>query len=289
MSNTFPPPLRLPYAGTRRQEDEPVTTLVDVMRKAFSLFTDRAETAGVPEQAEGINYDDVIAQLNIARSEVERIKLKLLSEMNEYYERLVSALRAKDEEAAAFSASELAIKKKVFKVVAAYEKLLSAAVDRIADARNIEALVKMLAPLQYVMDAVNNYLSGLAPDVTASLTSVIESTEGIIRRVHLVSSVLPESKSLALYDQEVKELMAKAMKEAGEEAERVAPKVPTTYDPEVLERKLIEYIRVSGGVISVRQAAQSLSVAPEVIKELLVRLEAKGLIKVEPMASASSG
>ncbi len=112
------------------------------------------------------------------------------------------------------------------------------------------------------MDTVNNYLSSLAPDVTASLTSVIESTEGIIRKVHLISSVLPEGKSVALLDPEVKELMAKAMKEAGEEAERVAPKVPTTYDPEVLERKLIEYIRVSGGVISVRQAAQSLSVAP---------------------------
>ncbi|MGC9210070.1 MAG: winged helix-turn-helix transcriptional regulator [Acidilobus sp.] len=266
-----------------------MSALFDIMRKAFSIFTERPETAGVPDQSEGINYDDIIAQLTMAKSEVERVKLKLLSEMNEYYERLVNAIKSKDEETAAFSASELAIKKKVFKVVAAYEKLLGAAVERIADARNIEAIVKLLAPLQYVMDTVNNYLSSLAPDVTASLTSVIESTEGIIRKVHLISSVLPEGKSVALLDPEVKELMAKAMKEAGEEAERVAPRVPATYDSEVLERKLIDYIRASSGVISIRQAAQALGVSPEVVRELLTRLEAKGLIKVEPMASASRG
>ncbi len=263
-------------------------SIIDVVKKAFSWGGERAETAGVPDQAEGINYDEVIGQLNIARAEVERVKLRLLTDMNEYYERLVRALKAKDEEAAAFSASELAIKKKVFKVVAAYEKLLGVAIERISDARNIEALVKMLAPLQYVMEAVNNYLSGLAPDVTASLTSVIESTEGIIRRVHLISSVLPEAKSLALYDQEVKELMAKAMKEAGEEAEKVAPKVPPAYDLEALEKKFVEYIRASGGVISVRQAAQSLGVPAEVVRELLARLEAKGVIKVEPVASGST-
>lgn len=263
-------------------------SIIDIVKKAFSFGEGRAETAGVPEQAEGINYDDVIGQLNIAKAEVERVKLRLLTEMNEYYERLLKAIKAKDEEGAAFSASELAIKKKVFRVVAAYEKLLGLAIERISDARNVEALVKMLAPLQYVMEAVNSYLSGLAPDVTASLTSVIESTEGIIRRVHLLSSVLPEAKSIALYDDDVKELMAKAMKEAGEEAEKVAPKVPPAYDLEALEKRLIDYIRASGGVISIRQTAQSLGVPPEVVRELLARLEAKGVIKVQPAASAST-
>jgi len=214
-----------------------VTGIVDVIKKAFSWGLEKAETEGLPDQSEGINYDEIVAQLNIAKSEVERIKLKMSAEMSEYYERLVKALKAKDEESATFNASELAIKKKVYKIVAAYEKLLGAAIERIADARNIEVLVKTLAPLQYVMETANNYLSGLAPDVTASLASVIESTEGVIRKVGLLSSVLPEGKSVALYSQEVKELITEAMKEAAEEAEKAAPKVPPAYDPEALERE----------------------------------------------------
>jgi len=100
--------------------------------------------------------------------------------------------------------------------------------------------------------------------------------------------VLPEGKSVALYSQDVKELIAEAMKEAAEEAEKAAPKVPPAYDPEALERRLLDYIRTSKGVISVRQAAASLGVAPEVVRELLARLEAKGAIKVEPASSAST-
>jgi division protein CdvB (Snf7/Vps24/ESCRT-III family) len=264
-----------------------VTGIVDVIKKAFSWGLEKAETEGLPNQFEGINYDEIVAQLNIAKSEVERIKLKMSAEMSEYYERLVKALKAKDEESATFNASELAIKKKVYKIVAAYEKLLGAAIERIADARNIEVLVKTLAPLQYVMETANNYLSS-APDVTASLASVIESTEGVIRKVGLLSSVLPEGKSVALYSQDVKELIAEAMKEAAEEAEKAAPKVPPAYDPEALERRLLDYIRTSKGVISIRQAATSLGVAPEVVRELLARLEAKGVIKVEPASSTST-
>jgi division protein CdvB (Snf7/Vps24/ESCRT-III family) len=265
-----------------------VTGIVDVIKKAFSWGLEKAETEGLPDHSEGVNYDEIVAQLNMAKSEVERIKLKMSAEMSEYYQKLVKALKAKDEESATFSASELAIKKKVYKIVVAYEKLLGAAIERIADARNIEVLVKTLAPLQYVMETANNYLSGLAPDVTASLASVIESTEGVIRKVGLLSSVLPEGKSVALYSQDVKELIAEAMKEAAEEAEKAAPKVPPAYDPEALERRLLDYIRTSKGVISVRQAAASLGVAPEVVRELLARLEAKGAIKVEPASSTST-
>jgi len=54
-----------------------VTGIVDVIKKAFSWGLEKAESEGLLNQSEGINYDEIVAQLNIAKSEVERIKLKM--------------------------------------------------------------------------------------------------------------------------------------------------------------------------------------------------------------------
>jgi len=54
-----------------------VTGIVDVIKKAFSWGLEKAESEGLLNQSEGINYDEIVAQLNIAKSGVERIKLKM--------------------------------------------------------------------------------------------------------------------------------------------------------------------------------------------------------------------
>jgi len=46
-----------------------VTGIVDVIKKAFSWGLEKAESEGLLNQSEGINYDEIVAQLNIAKSE----------------------------------------------------------------------------------------------------------------------------------------------------------------------------------------------------------------------------
>jgi predicted transcriptional regulator len=253
----------------------------DVLRRAFSWGRGEAEGVDVLGQQEGINYDDILAQLNIVKSEVDRYKLKLLGEINEYHTKLVGAIRAHDNESIEINASELVIKKRVYKLVASYGHLIGIAIERIKDARTMEAITKALAPLHYAMGAISNYLSGLAPDATASLASVFESTESVIRKVNVLSSVLPEGRSLALLDDDVKKAISEAMAEAQAETEKLTPQVPRAVSPEELEAKLIEYIKASGGVIRVSKVAEELGVSPAAVRDMLARLEAKGVLKVE--------
>ncbi len=261
----------------------------DVLKRAFSWGLGRSDEAtGLPLQSEGINYDEVLAQLNIVKSEVDRMKIRLLGEINEYHRRLIAAIKSHDSESVELNASELVIKKRVYKLVATYGRLIGIAIERISDARTMESVIKALAPVQYAMTAMSNYLSGLAPDATASLMSVFESTESVIRKVGMISSVLPEGKSVAMLDDDVKRTIAEAMKEAQDETEQVTPRIPETVDPEALEQRLIEYIRASGGVIRISKAAEHLGISQDAVRELLARLEAKGVLKVEGLGRQKS-
>lgn len=263
--------------------------ITDVIRKAFGwgLSRDSSGSEELFNQGEGIDYDEILAQLNIVKSEVDRFKLKILNDINAYHAKLISAIKAHDNEGIELSASELVIKKRVYKLVATYGHLISVAIERINDARTVESIVKAVAPLQYAMNAISNYLSGLAPDASASLASVFESTESVIRKVNMISNMLPESRSIAMLDDETKKVIAEAMKEAQEETERLTPEVPRSVNPEAIEEKLIEYIRASGGVIRISKAAEYLGVSTEVVKDLLARLQAKGVLKVESMGQTT--
>ena len=238
------------------------------------------------EYGEGIDYDEVIARLHMAKSEVDRIKDQIMNEISEHQERMIEAFKKGDRDTAETTAAEIVIKKKVLRSIIAYSKLIGLAIQRIRDARNIEALVKALVPIEYAMRIVNDYLANVSPEALAKLTQALGAAETLVRHTGMIAESLPVVRSIADLDPEVREELIKAMAEAKRESDELIPRV-VVEEPRGLEERLLDYIKRHGGVINVRQASKELGVPPSKIKEALYSLDAKGVIRIAGKNQAS--
>ncbi|MDP8002685.1 MAG: hypothetical protein ACP5I6_02090 [Caldisphaera sp.] len=251
----------------------------DVVKKFFARGQSYKETS--LSQEEGIDYDGILAQLSIVKMEIDRVKTSLVNEIQGYYEKMVSSAKSKDTENMEINAAEIVLKKKVLKAVLAYGNMIELAIRRVQDTRNLESIIKIIGPLKYAMSAMDEYLTGLAPQAVTSLSNVIEATEGVIRKAGVITNAIPQGSSISELLPEASELMANALANAQKEADQLSPRVPDSFDPEVIERKVLDYIRQTNGVLSLKKASQELGIPLNIIKDTLYRLEARGIIKVD--------
>jgi len=262
--------------------------VVDILRRIAGL-SGKPEVDEALHVGEQVDFDEIVAKLQIVKLEVDRLKDQLVNDINAYYDKMLAAAKKKDHETAELSAAEIVLKKRVLKAVMTYSKLLSIAIARINDARSIDSLVKALAPLEYAMKAMDEYLATISPETAAKLSSIIESTERFIRSTSIVASSIPMARSVADLDPEVKREIARVMTEVQREAEDIALEAPPRSDDPgggSLEDKLLDYIRRSGGVIRVSRAAKDLGVGRDDIIRALRRLHERGLIRLSKEAQA---
>ncbi|MCS7107374.1 MAG: winged helix-turn-helix transcriptional regulator [Acidilobaceae archaeon] len=242
--------------------------VLDSIRKVFGFRG---------EERNELDYDEIVTRLEMAKLEVDRIKGQLIDEIGKQYDRMINAAKSKDKDNLQLMASELVLKRKVLTTVIAYSKLLELAIRRINDARNIESIARALAPLTLVLKASDEYLSAVSPQIVASLTSVIELTSSVSKRVEATASYLPVA-NLGEIDAETKQEIARAMAEASRESEEIV-KVPQVYQKD-LEERVLNYVRSRGGHISISAAAKELGVTPAEVRKALEALENKGVIRV---------
>jgi len=253
--------------------------MLSVVRRVASVFTGWRSSV----EGQGVDFDEVIARLQLAKMEVDRLKEQLVNEISSYYDRMVNAARSGDSEALELAAAEVVLKKKILTSVITYSKLLALAIQRIRDARDVETLVKVLAPLEYVMKAADDYLAAVSPETVMRINSVLEATERVIRNTQVTASMLPAAR--VDMDPEVREEIARAVAEASRESESIVSKARSSQD---LELALLEYIRSSGGVVNVGKAARELNTTPEAIRAALEALQSKGLIRVHRKAAEAT-
>nr|MEB3860089.1 hypothetical protein [Desulfurococcales archaeon] len=200
--------------------------IIEAIRKLMGKNTVAGDDAGYNPLygigIEGLDYDDLVARLQVAKLEVDRIRQHLVNEIREHYESLQEAARSRDKEAMAASAAEIVLKKRVLRSVIAYGKLIETAIQRINDARNIEAIIKAITPLDYVLATMNDYLSTISPESVAKLNSVISQAEMMVRSTSSLASSLPVAKQEPL-DPEVQKLIENALRQAHTESESIAP------------------------------------------------------------------
>ncbi|MEM4558709.1 MAG: hypothetical protein QW208_02000 [Acidilobaceae archaeon] len=245
--------------------------VLDVVRRVFGLGT-KAKSLN-----EGVDFDEVMAKLQIAKMEVDRVKNQLIDEINRFYDKMIEAAKNKDNDTLELTATEIVLKKKVLTSILTYSKLLTLAIQRLDDARNIDTLVKVLAPLEYVMRATDDYIATISPETALKLSSLLEATERVIRGVEMTASYMPSARIIEL-DPEARQEIARVVAEANRESEMIV-KTPSRLE-DSLEEKLLEYIRSRGGSISISIAARELNVKPEDIWRTLEKLEDKGLVKI---------
>ncbi len=238
--------------------------------------------AGVPDQAEAA-LDEIIAKLRVAKEELEALKYKITEEVNAYYQAYLEAKRRNNRDEMELAAAEIVVKKKILKAVIAYIKLLNAAIARINDARDVGTASKIMLSLEPAFRMLHQYLVQESPEAAARLMQVVNYAESAVSSVGTVVESMPTARVPLLADPEVGKFLAETFREANVEAEMITPKIEPAkpaIDYEALEKRLLEYIKANGGVLRVREAAARLGVPPSAVKEALIRLQRKGVIRI---------
>ncbi|MCE4602049.1 MAG: hypothetical protein F7B18_02585 [Desulfurococcales archaeon] len=270
--------------------------VVGTLKKLLGIGVDREWASGVEVQdpvgtygfpGPEIDYDEIIARLQVAKMEIDRMKYQLLSEIDKLNTRLLEAARRRNMDAMEEYAAEIVLKKKVLKSVIMYQKLINIAINRVNEARSIESLVKALAPLDYAMRGMNEFLYTMSPEIVTKLNAIKESTERLIRGTDMLADGLPRGRVNLGVDEEVKREIARALREAQVESDKLIPNIPIQgiarekIKKRDLEKELLDYIKKSGGgVINLKKASEELGVDVAELKKALYRLQEKGLIKV---------
>ncbi|MCE4611460.1 MAG: hypothetical protein F7B17_05775 [Desulfurococcales archaeon] len=282
--------------------------ITGIFRRFWS--TSRGEVEITPQTGVevGFDFDDLIAKLQLAKVEVDRVKHQVLEEARLHASRLVEAAKRRDMDSAQIHAAELVLKKKMYTALSTYSRLLELAIVRVQDARNIESLARALSPLEFAMRAMDDYLAATSPEVAARLASIVEAAERVVRGTSFMASNLPIARSPAEIDPEIQREIARVMAEVAREAEEVMPSFDVNVafedrggntraraesapaegkaskgsarSEEEVDRMVLEYIKSSGGVIKLSKAAKDLGLSREEVVRALRRLSDKGLIKI---------
>ena len=274
--------------------------VVDILRRIIggrggqawdaSGYADPTAGVGIDYGDEGsIDYDALLANLEIRREELEHVKNVIINEIKDSYNTLVKAMKAGDRETAELLAAEIAVKKNIAKALTMVTKLLSVAAARIKTARTTEEAIKVLNPVLAILRGMSPYLSNVSPEIALQVSAIRDEIE----RMYSIPSIqMPsiDTKSVLEMMPDAKNVLRQAAREAAEELEKELPEeAPSTIDVEVLEDAVIEYIRSHGGRINIRVAAEELGVSPKLIRYVLSRLEERGVIRLAPASRAREG
>ncbi|WP_131159979.1 hypothetical protein [Aeropyrum pernix] len=261
--------------------------VIDIVRKLGIISWSPGAKAGHEPGygEEGVDYDEILARLQLTKTEVDSMKNIVLAEINRFYDRMLDAARRRDYDALHINAAEIVLKKRILKALTMYSRLIELAIVRIQDARSIESLAKALAPLEFAMRAMDEYLAATSPEIAARLTSIVQSTERVVRSTALTVNNIPVPAATVEIDPEIKREIRRVLSEVSKEVDDLVP------DPErimggrgggedEIDQKVYEYVKRSGGVVRISKIAAELGVEKEDIIKSLRRLQQKGLIRI---------
>ncbi len=243
---------------------------------------------GVPGSEDEFDFDTIIAQLEVARDRAKQVYYRIMDELGSLHSKFHEAVRGGDRDTAEIVAAEIVVKKRHLKVLVAYIKLLEAAIARVKTTRDLTEVAKLFTSVNVVLKSMEGYMYD-SPELTAVFAQFTTAAENVIGQSTILSQSLPVPTSVAELDPEVKKMLATAFEEAEKETRSIIPSIPEpmNIDYAELEAKLLEFIRMNNGILNVKKAANHFGVSTRVIKEVLYRLEKKGIIKVTGKASAN--
>ena len=242
---------------------------------------------GVPGGEPQFDFDAVIAQLEVTRDRAKQVYYRIMDELGNLHSKFHESVKKEDRDTAEIVAAEIVVKKRHLKVLLAYIKLLEAAISRVKTTRDLTEVAKLFASVNIVLKSMEGYMYD-SPELTAVFAQFSTAAQNLIGHSTILSQSLPMPASVAELDPEVKKMLATAFEEAEKETMSIAPAIPEplNIDYADLESKLLKFIRNSGGILNVRKAAEHLGVSPRVIKEVLYRLEKKGVVRITGRASS---
>lgn len=246
--------------------------------------------AGVPGEEFEFDFDSVLAGLSVARDRAREVYYRITDEIDNLHNKLHQAIKNHDRDTAEIVAAEIVVKKRHLKVLIAYIKLLEAAISRIKTTRDFTEIAKIFASVNIILKNMESYMYD-SPELTAVFAQFTTAAQSIVSQSTVLSKTVPIPTSIAELDPEVRRLLANAFEEAEKETRNLAPTVPdhVAIDYEIMENRLLNYLKANGGVLNIRKAASDLGVSPRIIKELLYRLEQKGVVRITSKTRGNEG
>ncbi len=215
--------------------------------------------------------------LNQLNAQIMKLKSKyqeMMSRSKEYFEQVVEAMMSGDEDRASIYAEEIAEIRKLANMIMKTQLLLEQVKLRLETIIEVSELIGLVVPLLSLIAEVEDEVSGVAPEAASNLHELASYIQNFAETTSMINPAQPLQEELS---EDVKKVLEEARKAAAEKIKESFPDVPKLSEEEKL---VFSYISKSGSEIDLRKCAKELGIDARQVKQILEKLEEKGLIEL---------
>lgn len=216
------------------------------------------------------SLSELNAQIMKLRSKYDEVTAK----SKEYFEQVVEALISGDEERASIYAEEIAEIKRLASILVKTQLVLEQVKLRLETILEVSEVIGLVVPLLSLIAEVGDEVAEVAPDTAKNLQELaayIENFSNVSSINELRVNIVQEM------DEEARKILEEAQKAAAERVRQSFPDVPKLSEEEKL---VYAYISSTNSEIDLKKCARELGIDVKQVKEILEKLEEKGLIEL---------
>lgn len=219
------------------------------------------------------NLEQSLNKLNAQILRLESKYRELLSRSKEYFEQVVDAMESGDEERASIYAEEIAELRRLAKMVRRSQLMLEQVKLRLETVVEVSDLIGLVVPLLSLIAEVEDEIVGVAPEAAKNLHELACYIEDF------TSSNMANPVELGSHEvsEDAEKVLEEARKIAAERVEKAFPDAPQLSE---VEQLVYSYLSKAGSEINLRKCAEDLGIDVKQVKEILIKLEEKGLIEL---------
>ena len=215
--------------------------------------------------------------LNQLSAQIMKLRSKygeMVARSKEYFEEVVQALMNGDESRASIYAEEIAEIRRLAGIVVKTQLVLEQVKLRLETILEISDVLGLLIPLISLVAEVEDEVRGVAPEAAESLQELASCIEDFTSISGTGEEVIQVPREL---DEEALKILEEAQKKAAERVKEAFPDVPKLSEE---ERLVYSYISANDEELDLRRCAKELGLNEDRIRDVLKRLERKGLIQL---------
>jgi len=215
--------------------------------------------------------------LNQLSAQIIKLRSKygeMVARSKEYFEEVVQALMNGDENRASIYAEEIAEIRRLAGIIVKTQLVLEQVKLRLETILEISDVLGLLIPLISLVAEVEDEVRGVAPEAAESLRELASCIEDFTSMSETGEEIIQVPKEL---DAEASKILEEAQKKAAERVKDAFPDVPKLSEEEKL---VYSYISASDEELDLKRCARELGLNEDQIRDVLKRLEQKGLIQL---------
>ncbi|MCD6341535.1 MAG: hypothetical protein J7L83_01580 [Thaumarchaeota archaeon] len=221
-----------------------------------------------------LKLEESLSQLN---AQILKLKTKyeeMMARSKEYFDQVVEALISGDEGRASIYAEEIAEIKRLAGIVVKTQLVLEQVKLRLETILEVSELMGLVIPLLSLIAEVEDEVAGVAPEAAKNLHELVTYIEDFTGSSTVSDFDVNITEELS---GEVKNILEEAQKAAAERVKQAFPDVPKLSEEEKL---VYYYVSKTDSEIDLKKCARELGIDAKQVKEILERLEKKGLIEL---------